>query len=178
MKHCPICDEDKPLSEFGKHRREADGLRYCCRACNADRASDWQARNAEKAAARKRKWYEEHRELTKQRAREWYEVNREQARETRRRYYEAHRFGWPTRSHRSDDLIASYARVLSGDPCSYCGTVPEQIDHIVPLARGGDHAWDNLTAACGHCNTSKHARPLLSFLWHRSAIVGVVRPNW
>lgn len=29
------------------------------------------------------------------------------------------------------------------------------IDHILPLAKGGTHTWDNVQCACGMCNTKK-----------------------
>jgi 5-methylcytosine-specific restriction endonuclease McrA len=41
-------------------------------------------------------------------------------------------------------------------PCVYCGsTVDIQVDHVVPLAKGGRHSIGNLTSACKTCNMSK-----------------------
>lgn len=54
--------------------------------------------------------------------------------------------------------------ILAADPCSYCGAVMEHIDHVVPVSAGGSGVWENLTAACGRCNGSKHANSLLGFL--------------
>ena len=45
--------------------------------------------------------------------------------------------------------------------CVYCGTVSAvhwEVDHIIPRARGGTHAWHNLAVACRDCNRSKGAR--------------------
>lgn len=41
--------------------------------------------------------------------------------------------------------------------CQYCGTRTSKltIDHIVPRHLGGTHSWDNLVAACPHCNHKK-----------------------
>ena len=33
MKHCSKCNQDKPVSEFGKHAGTKDGLYYCCNDC-------------------------------------------------------------------------------------------------------------------------------------------------
>ena len=33
-----------------------------------------------------------------------------------------------------------------------------QMDHVVPLARGGSHTYGNLRPAHGHCNRRKHAK--------------------
>ncbi len=57
-----------------------------------------------------------------------------------------------------------YGEVLAADPCCYCGVPSDQIDHIDPIARGGDAGWENLTAACKNCNQRKHAKSLLAFL--------------
>ena len=40
--------------------------------------------------------------------------------------------------------------------CLYCGSKDEiQIDHIIPVAKGGEHRIGNLAAACKSCNMSK-----------------------
>lgn len=41
------------------------------------------------------------------------------------------------------------------EPCLYCGETAEQIDHFIPLSRGGPHTIDNLVPACAACNVSK-----------------------
>ncbi|MFC1936128.1 HNH endonuclease [Chloroflexota bacterium] len=44
--------------------------------------------------------------------------------------------------------------------CQYCGkhTSNLTIDHIIPRSIGGTHTWDNLVAACPHCNHRKGGR--------------------
>ncbi len=42
--------------------------------------------------------------------------------------------------------------------CQYCGERAESIDHIIPRSRGGEHAWENVVAACRRCNTRKMNR--------------------
>ncbi|MER5501330.1 HNH endonuclease [Streptomyces sp. NPDC002561] len=44
--------------------------------------------------------------------------------------------------------------------CAYCDApfgqmVVAEVDHVRPLAKGGIHAWHNLTPACRTCNQSK-----------------------
>lgn len=52
----------------------------------------------------------------------------------------------------------------AGHRCEYCRTTSHltgmalEIDHIVPLARGGDSTVDNLCLACRRCNTHKSYR--------------------
>jgi len=47
-----------------------------------------------------------------------------------------------------------------GKKCSYCGQVdgPMEIDHILPVSRGGRDHPRNLTVACRPCNRSKGAK--------------------
>jgi len=42
--------------------------------------------------------------------------------------------------------------------CQYCGRKAENLDHVVPQARGGKHTWTNLVAACRKCNSRKRDR--------------------
>lgn len=47
-----------------------------------------------------------------------------------------------------------------GSRCQYCGRDADSIDHVVPRSRGGEHAWDNVVAACRRCNLTKGNRLL------------------
>lgn len=50
--------------------------------------------------------------------------------------------------------------------CAYCGkglelgTFDACIDHVKPLAKGGNNEDDNLVMACRRCNASKHDKTL------------------
>lgn len=51
--------------------------------------------------------------------------------------------------------------VLFARPCVYCGdTAPSEIDHIVPVSRGGLSEWYNLAPACFLCNREKFDLPV------------------
>lgn len=47
-----------------------------------------------------------------------------------------------------------------GGLCQYCGGPAESIDHVVPRAKGGEHTWENVVAACRPCNVTKRDRLL------------------
>ena len=53
--------------------------------------------------------------------------------------------------------------------CAYCdiGGVPLQLDHIVPVTHGGTDEPMNWAPACGPCNSSKGAKPLMVWLANR-----------
>jgi 5-methylcytosine-specific restriction endonuclease McrA len=39
--------------------------------------------------------------------------------------------------------------------CQYCGAAAENLDHVIPRSRGGEHIWENVVAACRRCNARK-----------------------
>lgn len=75
---------------------------------------------------------------------EWRQRVAEEQRDNRRRRY-----------------VARHLREkISGMPCAACGRPPKsEIDHIVPISRGGDSTESNLQPLCGSCNMAKGARP-------------------
>ena len=42
--------------------------------------------------------------------------------------------------------------------CQYCGAAAENVDHVVPRSRGGQHVWENVVACCRRCNSNKENR--------------------
>lgn len=45
------------------------------------------------------------------------------------------------------------------------------VDHIIPLARGGDNGRRNLQILCMSCNSSKHARDPIEFMQSRGFLL-------
>ncbi len=67
----------------------------------------------------------------------------------------------------SDQAALLYEIIVTRDPCSYCGLAGEPgmgPDHIDPFHHGGGGEWENLTAACRRCNSSKGDRRMLLWL--------------
>jgi 5-methylcytosine-specific restriction endonuclease McrA len=64
------------------------------------------------------------------------------------------------------DALVLYAR--DGGVCGICGLAVEMkdksVDHIIPLALGGEHSYANCQIAHFRCNAAKGAR-----LWKRVA---------
>lgn len=52
--------------------------------------------------------------------------------------------------------------------CHYCGNqltrFTATLDHVKPIAEGGDNSFDNLTTACLGCNSMKNRKPVGDFL--------------
>ncbi len=60
--------------------------------------------------------------------------------------------------HRRTALSRRAVFARDDHSCQYCGDLADSIDHIMPTSRGGQHAWDNVAAACRPCNLSKRDR--------------------
>jgi 5-methylcytosine-specific restriction endonuclease McrA len=92
--------------------------------------------------------------------------------------YNHHDVHTPTAVYRAPSVIRLQHRVKRPRPrvrlsrreifvrdkfqCQYCGVQTHDLtlDHIIPRHRGGAHTWDNLVAACKHCNHRKGGRLL------------------
>lgn len=177
---CALC------SESIEHR--APNARFCDRRCS--RMATYRA-NPEKFKTLAREWSQANPDY----GRGWAHQNAERVRAAVRRSYAKHRDRrraenrlWESRNpgaHVARNMDRR-ARVLSnpgsvgvsvadwlgvlrryGHCCAYCGQCgdPLEMDHVVPLARGGRHAVGNVLPACKSCNRSKNA--LLLVEWRR-----------
>jgi len=75
----------------------------------------------------------------------------------------------PYRTRAALNRRAVFAR--DDNRCQYCGTTAENIDHVVPRSRGGEHVWENVVAACRPCNSRKEDRSV-----HEAGLVLRRRP--
>ncbi len=64
-----------------------------------------------------------------------------------------------TRANRGRRWMKQRARSWARDPvCKVCGRAASaQVDHIKPLAQGGDDSYDNLQGICIPCHATKTA---------------------
>ena len=65
-----------------------------------------------------------------------------------------------------ENRIEVYER--DGFQCRYCQKqltrFTATLDHVMPVAEGGDNGFENLVTACLNCNSRKHKRPVGDFL--------------
>lgn len=66
--------------------------------------------------------------------------------------------------------LAQWILPRRGQPCPYCKSPAQHIDHRTPLSRGGEHAFDNLQMICQICNRAKGALTEAEFLEWISAL--------
>ncbi len=190
-KRCSGCGKVKTAPEFSTKRTTRDGLHSQCRACNvlsarlsAARNPDkvrkhragWKKRNPAKVKAQdrldKKRAYARRGEKIRVKVRAWAAANREKIR-AYRATPEArmlHRLAQQRRMARmagaANDLTREQweKRLAQFDGrCAYCEAPWEDIDHIVPVVRGGGLTLANVLPACDPCNTAKNARAFAEF---------------
>jgi 5-methylcytosine-specific restriction endonuclease McrA len=122
--------------------------------------------------------YAKHRERRQQESLAWYHANAERAYEARKKYVAANRERarvWGRRSANKRRALKKHAFVETVDPrtvfardngiCGICKIrvdhmSPWEIDHIVPICKGGEHSYANVQLAHRKCNRSKAAKVL------------------
>ena len=107
--------------------------------------------------------------------RDSYWRNVEKRREASRKYSWAkgrRRLARMRAVHIDETGISDWIKRVKAKPtaiCYFCAEkVPSddiEIDHIVPISKGGPHVIGNLCVSCLPCNRSKHAKPLAT--WER-----------
>jgi 5-methylcytosine-specific restriction endonuclease McrA len=192
-KECTKCGEVKPASRFYKCAQQSSGLRPDCKDCSnsssasarnkrADyyrsKKSDWLQKNKHLRSATTKKYYKNNKEKISQYHRVRYENNREsilaRCREWAANNVEKRKAIGQNRRARvlaaegsftGDDIARLYQ--LQRGKCVVCYSKLDKsyhIDHIVPIARGGDNYPNNLQLLCPTCNRRKAAKDPVAFM--------------
>lgn len=136
---------------------------------NADRikgrVAAYVAANPEKRKAASARWYERNREQVILASAAWSKLHPET-----RRVVAGRRRARVAGAGGSGLSPKQWRQILeeAGGRCAYCGNEATlTMDHVEPIARGGQHDANNVVAACPRCNTSKCASPLVVWLARR-----------
>lgn len=160
-KTCTVCKESKPRDEFHLIRRGLMARSSRCKACGKAQTYEWRAKNRATAAKIQRDYRNRHPERVKAAVDAWLAANPDYERErsSRRAKQNPEIHAARARAHRLKKTRCEVAAILNS-PCAYCGGVATEIDHVVPLSRGGGNEMTNLAPACRRCNSSKGNRSL------------------
>jgi 5-methylcytosine-specific restriction endonuclease McrA len=112
-------------------------------------------------------------EIARERSRKWASANRDKVSEINKKYAqkfpEKMREKGARRRARAENngiffITSKEKLMLYNSACFYCGGKDSiQIDHVIPIARGGRHSIGNLVAACAKCNNQKKARFIMEW---------------
>lgn len=159
-KACNRCGEVKVLDAFHVSRSCRDGRRGECKVCARRRTSEWSRDNAARKAAYNLAWQAANPER-------WAKLQKLASHRRRGRLA-----GTPEHLALTLD---EWEEVLAWHDglCVYCGDEATEMEHIIPVARGGAHTQANVAPACKPCNRSKRATTAETFAGAAVAIIGV-----
>jgi len=191
---CRYCFNELDISNFRRSiKKGREYFEWKCHSCTREHAKAAYEANIENEKLRNKDRYWSDPEKHRERGREWYYANRERAiassiewrknnrdkdREASRKWRSSH----PTESRllakkrRAKIAAATIEIITSADiqkirkaqkgKCAICRKITPKghIDHIKPLARGGEHSKRNLQILCEECNLSKSSKDPIDFM--------------
>ena len=165
---CKKCQLEKPIDKFSKESRRASGIRTQCKKCYASYSRDWARKNSDVVNARVRAYHQKNKDDLNLKRAIRAKKNPEQTNESRNRWArnnpEKIRASRVKSLHRRRALEKAFnyevpvkaIRKMQNSACSYCGASGKiEIDHVVPISKGGRNSEGNLVPACATCNKSK-----------------------
>ena len=172
MKTCPECKEEKSFTDYHKDKSRKDGLYVYCKPCTNFLTKKWRLDNPEKrrAIALKHdiKYRAENKDKIKEYNKKHYSENKEvfDAASRRRR---ARLANVETERYTDALILETY-----GTDCHICGDAIDmlaprvstqkgwelglQLDHVIPISKGGPDLIVNIKPAHGKCNSAKRAK--------------------
>jgi len=134
MKVCFKCEKEKPLDEFYKHSRMADGYLNKCKGCSKNDANKHRSENLDKIRA-----YDRERGKNAARVKQRTEVNRAWRAEDKRRQKAHYAVSQAIRNGR-----------IQREPCIRCGEV-KSLAHHEDYDKPLDIMW-----LCQPCHKQRH----------------------
>lgn len=183
IKTCTKCGEAKSFDLFSSDKQKRDGKSSHCKTCKGKAAVDYQRRNPDVAYRLTKAWRERNREQFnaknaewarspkgKESRQAWYEKNKEKV-HLYNRARKAMRRGMRKKvtTQRIEDLMQ-----LQKCKCVACRASLEDgyhVDHIMPIALGGDSSPENLQLLCPTCNCSKRAEHPVDFMQRKGMLL-------
>jgi 5-methylcytosine-specific restriction endonuclease McrA len=163
---CPVCGQLKPIEKFTFQNRAKEKRKYICQPCDKIRQKDYYYKNHKKLLAWKQENYLQNRGKFLELQSNYRKNNKEKVRVSYEQWLSknpdalrvnAKRRKARIRGAEIKKVTRKEIRKLLSLPCFYCGSLENlQIDHVVPIARGGRHSIGNLLTACNSCNASKN----------------------
>lgn len=174
MKTCRKCQCEQPDDAFAKNQ-------VWCRGCWKQYRHD----NADEIRTRNRAYQQANRDKTRQWVKECDARHRMQRKRAKQRHYDANRAEIVAKRRKwraaNKERLTVYAAVRdfrdrtnpikdftpahwlellheNNYACVYCGSTEQvQMDHKIPVSRGGGHTKANIAPACKRCNRCKGA---------------------
>ena len=173
---CSECEKRLSIVNFHKDKNATDGYRSKCKKCRIDLVKKWYNDNKERQAGREktRRLSNPKKYAEKEALRYIKDRGKRIALATEHSHLRKARKK-KTKTERGISKLALKKKF--GSKCYYCGKEMDfsvgvgrifnrdmaTIEHLIPLARGGEHTFKNTVLACRHCNISKNAKTEAEF---------------
>ena len=186
LKQCSVrsgCGEIKTIDEFGPNKGKWDNKRTICRICARKRSNQYNKENREAKRAYSRQHYLDNLDARREYGRTYgpkYRAKKQQEDPLHYRLNEgkarAKKAGVEWENISSTELLYHWKQNnISIDTCHYCKqNIDEgelEIDHGIPIRRGGSHTLDNLFPCHKRCNRQKKDRTAEEYLEHLMQVV-------
>jgi 5-methylcytosine-specific restriction endonuclease McrA len=155
----------KEFALFSKSSNTKNGYQSNCKQCSKELTSIWRANNKDKNLINSRSWREANRDKSNESTRKWRKLNPDKTLERKRRR-KAARLGNRVEKYTDRQVLEKY-----GMACHICNEAINflaprkagingwqrgfQVDHVIPLSKGGSDTLDNVRPSHGLCNMIK-----------------------
>jgi 5-methylcytosine-specific restriction endonuclease McrA len=157
VKKCPKCQNSYDYSSFTRDKSRKDGFSCYCKPCEKAKLADYYVKNTSKINARNIANHYANREQALQRGKRWRKNNPDYAKNSAQIKAQVRKRDAWKMGNGIFKVTKKELQRLYNSPCAYCGSTNKiEIDHVIPLVKGGTHSIGNLTSACRTCNASKN----------------------
>ena len=174
MKTCPKCGQEKDVSEFTSCSKSKDGYFYCCKSCKKEYKKENPENLKERFKRFRENNPDYFKDYYQRYTKEYEIRNPEKKAARKRLYCESGKNAVSCQGRRSRQLGLDSSFTLAHwedvkqffhNSCAYCGKEGNlQQEHFVAMNRKGEYSHKNIIPACQKCNQSKGRKDF--FIWY------------
>lgn len=178
-KICNSCKLLLDVSLFSSYKKAKDGLQLKCKNC----VKQYNLLNKIKMSERHKQWYLNNKNKVAEYNKEYKNLHKEDISKWQKQYRLANPELVHNRKVKRKNLIAGN-KISKGiikklynlqkGLCVCCRKLLSSdynVDHIMPLSRGGTHTDENIQLLCSLCNRQKHAKHPIEFMQSRGYLL-------
>ena len=164
--YCKLCKK-RHREEYSEYYSKKHKEYYLLNRGNIlERVKKYSEENPEKIKARGREYYKKHKHTKFAYSNRTEDPEKRRARQRAWKKTEKGKACVTNYNHKRRDRIfkngtpiipptSEFIKYLLSTGCALCSAQSEQIDHWIPLSKGGIHGAENLVGMCAECNIEK-----------------------
>lgn len=181
MKQCSKCKEVKELIAYTRKITALDGYSYICKECKKAYDRAHYAQTIDRQTDRNRRAYSANRQQRIEYQREWHKHNRDVSKKWKqenphknREYCSARKSRKLTAGGRYTQRDIERILKMQRHRCACCKKslrIGFEVDHIVPLSKGGTNFPKNIQLMTPSCNSSKYNRDPIEYMQSKGLLL-------